>query len=87
MTIDIKDFYLNTPMERFKYMKLKLSDLPKYFVTLYNLVSKVDKNGFIYLEIRRSMYGLPQAGILDQHLLEKQLNNKGYSQDSLVPGL
>ena len=69
MIIDIKYFYLNTPMYRFEYMKLKLSNLPKDFVTLYNLVSKVDKNGFVYLEIRRGMYGLPQAGILDQHLL------------------
>ena len=33
------------------------------------------------------MYGLPQAGILAQQLLEKQLNNKGYSQDILFPGL
>ena len=43
MTIDIKDFYLNTPMDRFKYMKLKLNDLPEDLVKLYNLVSKVDK--------------------------------------------
>ena len=55
-------------MERFKYMKLKLSDFPEDFFTLYNLVSKVDKNGFVYLEIRRGMYGLPQAGILAQQL-------------------
>ena len=47
MTIDIKDFYLNTPMDRFDYMKLKLRDLPEDFVTLYNLVSMVDKNGFV----------------------------------------
>ena len=66
MTIEIKDFYLNTPMNRFEYMKLKLSDLPEDFVKLYNLVFKVDKNGFVYLGIRRSMYGLPQAGILAQ---------------------
>ena len=87
MTIDIKDFYLNTHMDRFEYMKLKLRNLSEYFFKLYNLASKVDKNGFIYLEIRRGMYGLPQAGILAQQLLENQLNNKGYSQDSLVPGL
>ena len=87
MTIDIKDFYLNTPMERFKYMKLKLSDLPKDFVTLYNLVSKVDKNGCVYLEIRRGMYGLPQAGILAQQLLGEKLNNKGYIQYNIFPGL
>ena len=66
MTIDIKDFYLNTLMDRFEYMKLKLRDLPKYFVKLHNLASKVDKNGFVYLKIRRGMYGLPQAGILAQ---------------------
>ena len=43
MTINIKDFYLNTSMDRFEYMKLKLSDLPEDFVKLYNLASKVDK--------------------------------------------
>ena len=31
-TIDVKDFYLNTPMFRYKYMCLKISDLPKDFV-------------------------------------------------------
>ena len=77
MTINIKDFYLNTPMDRFKYMKLKLSNPPKDFVKLYNLVSKVDKNGFVYLKIRRGMYGLLQSGILSQQLLGKQLINKG----------
>ena len=41
MTINIKDFYLNTPMDRFEYMKLKLSDLPEDCFTLYNIVSKV----------------------------------------------
>ena len=51
MTIDIKDFYLNTPMDRFEYMKLKLSNLPEDFVTLYNLMSKVDQNGFVYPKI------------------------------------
>ena len=32
MTIDIKDFYLDTPMDRFGYTRLKLSDLPEDFV-------------------------------------------------------
>ena len=31
MTIDIKDFYLNTPIDRYKYMRLKLSDIPEDF--------------------------------------------------------
>jgi hypothetical protein len=33
------------------------------------------------------MYGLPQAGILAQELLEKQLNNHSYSQNKAVLGL
>ena len=37
MTIDIKDFYLNTPMSRYEYMQLKLSDLPADFVKHYAL--------------------------------------------------
>ena len=33
------------------------------------------------------MYGLPQAGIIPQQLLEKQLNKKGYHQSEIIPGL
>ena len=39
--INIKDFYLNTPMKRFKYMKLKLNNLPKDFIKEYDLAPKV----------------------------------------------
>ena len=56
-------------MDQFEYMNLKLSNLPKDFVKLYNLTAKFYKNGFFYLEIRRGMYGFPQAGILSQQLL------------------
>ena len=33
------------------------------------------------------MYGLPQAGILAQKLLEKRLKKKGYYQSMYTPGL
>jgi hypothetical protein len=33
------------------------------------------------------MYGLPQAGILMQNLLKKQLNQHGYQQSKVTPGL
>ena len=69
MTINIKDFYLNTHMDRFEYMKLKLRNLSEYFFKLYNLASKVDTNSFVYLEIKRGMYRLPQSVILAQQLL------------------
>ena len=87
LTININNFFLNTLMERFEYMRLNLSDLPEDFIERYNMEPKADKNGQVYVEIRRGMYGLPQAGLLAQQLLEERLNAKGYSQITLVPGL
>ena len=86
MTIDIKDFYLNTPMDRNEYMRLKLSDLPEDFAKEYDLASKVTKDGYVYLKIRRGMYGLPHAGLIAQQLLETRLNKEGYHQSELTPG-
>ena len=36
-TLNIEDFYLMTPMERYKYMILKLADLPEDVIKQYNL--------------------------------------------------
>jgi hypothetical protein len=33
------------------------------------------------------MYGLPQAGLIAQELLEQQLSKVGYSQSKIIPGL
>ncbi len=43
-TFDLKDFYLNMPMERPEYMWTKLSDLPQEFVDLYNLTKIAEDN-------------------------------------------
>ncbi len=77
-TIDLKVFYLMTPMARLEYMRMKLKDLPAEIVELYNLTNKVDFNGYIHIKIQKGMYGLPQAGILAQELLKKCLNKHGY---------
>ena len=39
MTLDIKDFYLNTPMERYEYMRLRLADIPKDVIETLDRVS------------------------------------------------
>ncbi len=87
MTLDIKKFYLNTPMERYKYVRIKLDDVPEEIIQQYLLQDKVDSEGYIFIEVRKGMYGLPQAGILAQNLLEKRLNKHGYFQNKAVPGL
>ena len=74
-------------MARYKYMRLKLCDIPEDVTKHYNLATKVKNDGYVYIEIRRGMYGLPQSGLLTQQLLGKRLNAEGYSQDTLVPGL
>ena len=87
MTMDIKNFYLGTPMKRFEYLKLKLSDIPQEIIDEYNLMEKVTPDGYVYVEIRRGMYGLPAAGLLAQEQLEQFLNKEGYFQDKYIPGL
>ena len=45
------------------------------------------KNGFVYMEIQKGMYGLPQAGILVNKLLKKWLALHGYFEQPHTPGL
>ena len=50
MTIDIKYFYYNTPMEVFEYMALPFSLMPEDIVKQYNSTNLVHKS-MIYVEI------------------------------------
>jgi hypothetical protein len=66
MTVDIKNFYLMTPLKRWEYTKLRQGEIPQEIVKEYNLDQKATKYGSIYVEIRKGMYDLPQAGLLAQ---------------------
>ena len=86
MCIDIKDFYLNTPMDRPEYLRMKLAHFPQDVIDHYNLNNLVDEKGFVYVRCERGMYGLPHAGIIAQKLLEKRLSEHGYRQSDHTPG-
>jgi hypothetical protein len=86
-TLDVKNFYLITPMVSYEYVCIKIKDIPEEIFVMYNLQDKVSSNGHVYAEIRKGMYGLLQAGLLVQELFEKQLNEHGYSQSKAVPAL
>ena len=62
MTLDIKNFYLNTPMKHPEYVHLKLSDIPDEIIQEYKLHNIATPEGYIYIEVNKGMYGLPQAG-------------------------
>ena len=74
-------------MKRPKYMRLKISDIPDETIEEYNLREIVDDDGYIYCEITKEMYGLPQAGIIAQDLLAERLAKHGYHQSKIIPGL
>jgi hypothetical protein len=66
MTINIKDFYLMTPMDRYEYFRMKLELFPQDIINEYGLHNKADADGNVFCEVQRGMYGLPQAGIIAQ---------------------
>ena len=62
LMLDIQDFYLNTPMKRYVYMRLKMTDIPDEIIKEYKLDQKVTTDGYIYTEIQRAcMAYLKQA--------------------------
>ena len=87
MTMEIKNFYLNTPLKQYKYLYLKLTDISKDIQQQYELQTKATSEGWVYIEIWKGMYGLPQAGLLAQELLEKCLAKNMYIQSKLTSGL
>ena len=76
ITFDICNFYLQTPLNRPEYVRVRLSDIPDEFVQENNLLAYTP-DGWVYFEIRRGVYSLPQSGMLSNKLLEQRLNKAG----------
>ena len=75
MCLDLKIFYLSAPLERYEYMRIPIGMFPIWTIKQYDLLNKVVR-GYVYLEMRRAVWGLPQAGILANKLLRKHLAPK-----------
>ena len=87
MCADIHDFYYNTPMVDFEYMKLPLSMSPKEIVHQYNLKVIVAEDGYVYIDIRKGMPGIKQARRLVSNSLTKNLDRNGYAPVPQTPSL
>jgi hypothetical protein len=86
LVIDINNFYLNTPLGQFEYMVINLASLPQETIEKYDL-NELAQDGKIYIKIQKGMYGLPQAGILTNELLQRNLATDGYRPTTHTHGL
>ena len=78
MTIDIKDYYLGTPMNRYEYMKSPVKHIQEDIMLQFNLAHLI-VNDRVMVKIRKGVYGLPHAGIIAQERLNTHLKKYGYT--------
>ena len=65
-------------MERYKYMKIPLRWFPQDIIDQYKIMDLVEKDGFVYVEICKGMYGLQQASQIAFDRPVKLLKPHGY---------
>ena len=78
MTIDIKDFFLQSKLKIKEYMKFHSKYFSKRFRDIYKLHDKINGDGYVYCAIQKGMYGLKQAAILAYKQLVEHLKTFGY---------
>ena len=86
MTLDIKDFYLGTPLKDTEYMNIKGSHIPSDIRVKYNL-EHISDNDNVLVEISKGVYGLPHAGKIAQDRLFQLLEKHGFRQCANTPCL
>jgi hypothetical protein len=67
-------------------MVINLALLPQETIEKYGL-KDLAQDGKVYIEIQKGMYGLPQAGILANELLQRNLAKDGYRPTTHTHGL
>ena len=86
LSCDLKEFFLFSFMTRPEYMRIPLRHIPADIIATYNLLPLVHK-GFVYIKIKRDMYGLKQAAILAFDQLKANLAPYGYYPDETSPSI
>jgi hypothetical protein len=87
MCADLKDHFLASPMKAPEFMRIKYRYFPQDIRTQYNLTPLVDQDGYVYVRIKKGMYGLKQAAILAYQHLVNQLAPHGYHPCPYTTGL
>ena len=85
--LDIANMYLETPLKDPEFMRMKFDLIPEEIRQQYNLYPMVHTDGYIYIKIKKGMYGLPQAGKLAHDLLKDHLAKYDFVPARFTPGL
>ena len=70
--------FLATPMECEEYVHIKMKHISLNVQVQYNLSTKVTPDDYIYIQIKRSVYGLNQEAVLAYENLKTCLDPYGY---------
>ena len=87
LSADLKDHFLASPMRNPEFMKIHISKFPQDIIEQYNLREKMDSKGFVYIKIKKGMYGLKQASILAYEHLVRLLAPHGYYPEPHCVGI
>ena len=74
MTMDISNFYLNTPLKRPEFIRLNIRDITQEIIEEFKLTDIAERDRSIHLKANKGMYGLPHGGLIANVLLEKRLD-------------
>ena len=66
-------------MARDEFMRVKLKYFPSDICAKYDLAAKVAPDGYVYIRIKKGMYGLKQAALLAYNHLKQSLVASGYA--------
>ena len=74
-------------MAKYQYMRIHLRYIPDKVIVEYSLLPISNFSGYVYVEIRKGMYGLKESGIIAYNRLAYNLQSHGYTPVAHNPGL
>ena len=70
---DVKDFYLNTPLKKKIYGKVRAKYITEETIRKHNSEQYIEDDRWLNFEKGKGMYGIPEAGRLVNNLLRARL--------------
>ena len=74
-------------MVKYQYIRKHQKDIPNEVVVEYSLLPIFHSSGYVYVDIRKGMYGLKESGIIAYKRLVRNLQPHGYAPLAHTPSL